>query len=194
MKKEIIDLKDATLIYYPNFFETKIADRHLKKLLDYEKWRHDKIKLFGREIYQPRLTALFGEEGKNYTYSGLEMKPEPFTEDLKVIREKCMKYSEESYNVCLANLYRDGSDSMGWHADNEKELGKKPTIASVSFGAERIFHLKHKNDRTARHKIRLHHGSLLIMKGSTQDFWKHQLPKTKKKVDPRVNLTFRRIY
>ena len=193
MNKEIIELKDASLIYFPKFFPSEKADKYLRYLLNYNKWRHDKIKLFGKEILQPRLTALFGEPGKNYTYSGLEMRPEPFTSEIEEIRKKCIEYIGKPFNVCLANLYRDGSDSMGWHSDDEKELGKNPTIASVSLGAERVFHLKHKTDRTARHKIRLHHGSLLIMKGSTQEFWKHQLPKTKKKVDPRVNLTFRVI-
>ena len=194
MEKEIIDLKDAEIEYYPHFFNKQTSDLYLEKLLDLSQWKQEKIKLFGREIFQPRLTALFGEAGKTYTYSGLEMKPEPFSKELKEIKIECEKYSQSLFNVCLANLYRDGSDSMGWHADDEKELGKNPVIASVSFGAERIFHLKHKKDKTARHKIRLQHGSLLIMKGSTQEFWKHQLPKTKKVSEPRVNLTYRKIY
>lgn len=193
MKKQIIDLQDAQLIYYPNFLGQENADEYFKSLLAYDKWRHDKIKIFGKEVYQPRLTALFGEAGKSYTYSGLEMKPDRFPKQLEEIRQECMKYCETSFNVCLANFYRDGSDSMGWHADDEKELGENPVIASVSLGAERIFHLRHKTNKTARHKIKLEHGSLLIMKGTTQKFWKHQLPKTKKQVDPRLNLTFRKI-
>ena len=194
MKKHEIDLQDGQLEYYPSFFNAKTSDIFLDKLLNLPHWKHEKIKLFGKEIFQPRLTALFGEPGKTYTYSGLEMQPEPFTAELQEIKAKCEQYSNSEFNVCLANLYRDGSDSMGWHSDDEKELGKKPLIASVSFGAERLFHLKHKKDKTFRHKIRLQHGSLLIMKGSTQEFWKHQLPKTKKPVDPRVNLTFRKIF
>ena len=194
MEKEVIALPNADLVYYPDFIKSEKADEYLKCLLNYNMWRHDKIKLFGRQIYQPRLTALFGEKGKNYTYSGLEMQPEPFTAEIEEIRKKCMQYTNALFNVCLANLYRDGSDSMGWHADDEKELGINPTIASISLGAERIFHLKHKKDTTAKHKIRLQHGSLLVMQGTTQEFWKHQLPKTKKKVGPRVNLTFRKIY
>ena len=188
-----IDLIDGELEYYPEFIDKRLADIYLDHLLHLGNWRHDKIKLFGKEIFQPRLTALFGESGKKYSYSGLEMKPEPFTRELEEIRKRCEKYSKTSFNVCLANFYRDGSDSMGWHADDEKELGKKPVIASVSFGAERVFHLKHKKATTAKHKIRLQHGSLLIMKGTTQEFWKHQLPKTKKLVGPRINLTFRKI-
>ncbi len=189
-----IDLLDADLEYYPDFLEKKKADFFLEHLQKLENWRHDKIKLFGREIYQPRLTALFGEAGKTYTYSGLEMKPDPFTSELDEIRKGCELYCQTKFNVCLANYYREGSDSMGWHSDDEKELGKNPIIASVSLGAERIFHLKHKKDTTAKHKIRLQHGSLLIMKGTTQEFWKHQLPKTKKQVNPRINLTFRKIF
>ncbi|TRO65383.1 alpha-ketoglutarate-dependent dioxygenase AlkB family protein [Christiangramia sabulilitoris] len=194
MEKQTFNLKDAKVEYYQYFLTKKNADRYLTQLLKYEKWRHDKIKLFGREIFQPRLTALFGESGKSYTYSGLEMKPVSFTSELEEIRTNCEKVCNSSFNVCLANLYRDGSDSMGWHSDNEKELGDEPVIASVSLGAERIFHIKHKTDKSETQKIRLHHGSLLIMKGKTQESWKHQLPKSKRVVSPRVNLTFRRIY
>ncbi|HKJ49240.1 MAG TPA: alpha-ketoglutarate-dependent dioxygenase AlkB [Christiangramia sp.] len=194
MKKETIILKDGKIEYYQGFLKIEKAYEYFEALLNYDGWRHDKIKLFGREIYQPRLTALFGQPGKNYTYSGLEMIPEPFTKELQEIKDQCEKLTLSSFNVCLANLYRDGKDSMGWHSDDEKELGKEPIIASVSLGAERIFHLKHKKDKTARHKIRLQHGSLLVMRGTTQEFWKHQLPKTKQTLNPRVNLTFRKIY
>ncbi|SDS15387.1 alpha-ketoglutarate-dependent dioxygenase AlkB family protein [Christiangramia echinicola] len=194
MKKHIIQLKNAEIEYYQGFLNEMKANEYLKNLLQLNSWRHEKIKLFGREIFQPRLTTLFGESGKNYTYSGLEMTPEPFTQELIEIKDLCEEISNTNYNVCLANLYRDGRDSMGWHSDDEKELGKEPVIASVSLGAERIFHLKHKKDQTARYKIKLHHGSLLVMKGPTQKFWKHQLPKTKQTVSPRINLTFRKIY
>ncbi|MGA8854960.1 MAG: alpha-ketoglutarate-dependent dioxygenase AlkB [Christiangramia sp.] len=190
-----IALPDSELHYYHNFFKKKEADELLKYFLEFPEWNQDKIKLFGKEILQPRLTALFGEAGKIYTYSGLQMKPQPFTPEIISVKNRCEKYVENlRFNVCLANLYRDGTDSMGWHADDEKELGKRPVIASVSLGEERIFHLKHKKDKTLKHKIRLQHGSLLIMSGSTQEFWKHQLPKTRKQIDPRVNLTFRKIY
>ena len=194
IKRETIRIKDGEIEYYEEFLKAEKANAYLNKFLKLDSWRHDKIKLFGREIYQPRLTALFGESGKNYTYSGLEMIPETFTKELIEIKDQCEEISHTSYNVCLANLYRDGKDSMGWHSDDEKELGKHPIIASVSLGAERIFHLKHKKDKTARHKIRLQHGSLLIMKGTTQEFWKHQLPKTQQSIGPRINLTFRKIY
>ncbi len=194
MKKDLIDLPDASLVYYPHFFSAEKSDIYYDDLLHSLNWKQDKIRMFGKEILQPRLTSFYGEQGKDYTYSGLRMEPQDFTSELTEIKKKCEQYAETAFNVCLANLYRDGSDSMGWHSDDEKELGDEPVIASVSFGAERIFHLKHKTNPTARHKIRLQHGSLLIMKGTTQQFWKHQLPKTKQRVDPRINLTFRKIF
>lgn len=194
MEKELIDLPDASLEYYPHFFVQKKSDQLYERLMTSLNWQQDRIWLFGKHILQPRLTAFYGESGKNYRYSGLEMKPEAFTSELIFIKEQCEKYTGENFNVCLANLYRDGTDSMGWHADDEKELGAEPVIASVSLGAERFFHLKHKTNPTLKHKIRLLHGSLLIMKGTTQKFWKHQLPKTKKIVYPRINLTFRKVF
>lgn len=190
---QTIELKDASLEYYPDFLAQKKADMFTDKILNRTNWKQDKIKLFGKELLQPRLTAYFGEDNKSYTYSGLKMEPEPFPEYLKRLKTEVQELTKEDFNVCLVNLYRDGQDSMGWHADDEKELGENPVIASVSLGAERMFQLKHKHDPTAKYKIRLQHGSLLIMKGSTQKFWKHQLPKTKKVTGPRVNLTFRRI-
>tara|TARA_B100000929_G_C15275078_1_gene341508 strand:+ start:25 stop:609 length:585 start_codon:yes stop_codon:yes gene_type:complete len=194
MKEQII-LENGELEYFPEFLKTNQADSLLKVLKASDLWQQDSIKLFGKKVLQPRLTILFGEKHRTYKYSGLEMHPHPFPEELLLLKEKCESENPETtFNICLANLYRDGMDSMGWHADDEKELGKNPIIASVSLGAERIFHLKHKRIPTAKHKIRLQHGSLLIMKGTTQEFWKHQLPKTRKPVSPRINLTFRKVY
>ena len=119
---------------------------------------------------------------------------EVFPSYMTRIKERCEEICEQSFNACLANLYRDGQDSMGWHADDEKELGTNPVIASVSIGEPRIFHLKHRKDKNLTYKKRLQHGSLLVMRGETQKFWKHQLPKTKKQIGPRINLTFRKIY
>lgn len=194
MKKEVINLANAELVYFPEFYTTEQSDLLYNDLMQSISWKQEKIKLFGREILQPRLTAFFGKPDKTYTYSGLEMQPESFSRTLKEIKRKCAFHTNTSFNACLANLYRDGNDSMGWHADDEKELGPGPVIASLSFGAERMFHLKHTKEPTARYKIRLQHGSLLVMQGQTQEFWKHQLPKTRKNVSPRINLTFRKIY
>lgn len=193
INKQIIELSGAYLEYYPALFSEKESENYLNYFLEFEEWKQETIKIFGKEVLQPRLTALFGEEDKTYSYSGITMKPKPFTPTLLKIKDGCEKHSGEKFNVCLLNLYRDGSDSMGWHSDDEKELGKNPVIASVSFGAERAFHLKHKKDTKLKKKLVLENGSLLIMAGTTQHFWKHQLPKTKKKVGPRVNLTFRKI-
>lgn len=194
MKREITDLQDGKLIYYPNFLETSEANETFKFLLELEEWKQEPIKLFGREIMQPRLTALFGESQKSYTYSGLKMEPHPFPTFMKDLFTACKAVCQVDFNICLANLYRHGQDSMGWHSDDEKELGPQPTIASVSLGEERIFHLKHKLQKGFTYKKRLQHGSLLVMMGTTQEFWKHQLPKTKQQVQPRINLTFRKVY
>ena len=194
MKIEIFDLQDTRLRYVPDFFNAENANFYFEKLQQEVPWKQDKIKLFGKEHFQPRLSAFFAEKNVNYAYSGLKLKPEDFSEEILQIKKSVEKISRLTFNSCLANLYRDGQDSMGWHSDDEKELGKNPVIASVSFGAERIFHLKNKTDKTLKRKISLAHGSLLLMEGATQHNWKHQLPKTKKNIGPRLNLTFRKIY
>jgi alkylated DNA repair dioxygenase AlkB len=121
------------------------------------------------------------------------MQPKPFSKSLLEIKEKIDEISQVVFTSCLANLYRYGADSNGWHSDNEKELGENPIIASISFGEERYFHFKHRTKKTLKHKIKLQHGSLLLMKGSTQNHWLHQIPKTKKDIGKRINLTFRNI-
>ncbi len=194
MKIEIFDLKDARLRYIPNFFNSENANFYFEKLQQEIPWKQDKIKLFGKEHFQPRLSAFFAAQDVNYAYSGLKLKPKEFSEEILQIRKSVEEFSGLTFNSCLANLYRDGQDSMGWHSDDEKELGKNPVIASVSFGAERIFHLKNKTDKNLKQKVSLVHGSLLMMEEATQHNWKHQLPKTKKSIGPRLNLTFRKIY
>lgn len=193
MKAEAIDLPDASLVFIPHFLPKNLADDYFAKLLDQIPWKQEKIKLFGKEHLQPRLSAFFGTEDLSYSYSGITLEVEHFSPELLSIKNRVEEISKTDFNSCLANLYRDGNDSMGWHSDDEKELGKNPVIASVSFGAERIFHLKHKQDPAQKQKIMLPHGSLLIMKEKTQHFWKHQLPKTRKIKEPRLNLTFRNI-
>jgi len=188
-----LNLPDADVVYYPHFFSEKKADRYFETLLNETNWQQDDITVFGKTYQQPRLTALYGENGKSYTYSGITMKPLPFTSLLKEIKDLIETITKETFTTVLLNLYRNGQDSNGWHSDDEKELGKNPVIASVSFGAERVFHLKHKADKNLKKSIQLQHGSLLTMKGSTQKKWKHQLPKTKKVDSPRINLTFRAI-
>lgn len=156
-------------------------------------WQQDDITLFGKTHPQPRLTALFGNEGKPYSYSNIVMQPHRWNPLLTFIKEEIEKVSGVTFTTVLLNYYRDGKDSNGWHADNEKELGTNPVIASVSFGAERFFHLQYNLDKNIKQKILLEHGSLLLMQGQTQHFWKHQIPKTAKPIGPRINLTFRVI-
>lgn len=188
-----LQLPNAELIYYPEYFGTEEADQYFNELLQQTNWRQEDIKVFGKTYQQPRLTALYGDSGKPYSYSNITMYPEIFTTLLKKIKSKIEQVSEHSFNTVLLNLYRDGKDSNGWHADNEKELGKNPTIASISFGETRPFHFKHRTIKTESHKLNLTHGSLLIMKGEIQHYWLHQIAKTKKPIAPRINLTFRYI-
>ncbi len=192
-EKIIFDLPNATIEYYPNLFDLEKSNLLFEKLYQEIPWQQDNITVFGKNHLQPRLTALFGNEGKPYSYSNIVMQPHAWNSILTFIKKEVENISHENFTTVLLNLYRNGKDSNGWHADNEKELGKNPVIASVSFGAERSFHLQHNSILDAKQKIILEHGSLLIMKGETQHFWKHQIPKTAKPIQPRINLTFRSI-
>jgi alkylated DNA repair dioxygenase AlkB len=190
--KITFDLQDAEIEYYPDFFASAIANDLFFKLQNEIPWQQDDITVFGKTHPQPRLTALFGNEGKPYGYSNIIMKPHAWSPLIMFIKNEIEKICFENFTTVLLNNYRTGQDSNGWHADNEKELGRNPIIASVSFGAERVFQLKH-NKLELKQNIILHHGSLLLMSGTTQHFWKHQIPKTKKEISPRINLTFRII-
>lgn len=193
LEKITIDLQDAEVSYFPNFLDPAFASKVFKKLLEETEWQDDEITLFGKTYAQPRRTALYGLEGKSYSYSGITMEPNPFTPLLQQIKRKLDALVGVAFSTVLLNLYRDGTDSNGWHSDNEKELGENPIIASVSLGAKRSFHMKHKGDKNLKYKIFLDHGSLLLMQGPTQHFWLHQLPKSKRIFEPRINLTFRII-
>ena len=188
-----LNLPDAEVIYYPHFFDKEEADSIYAELLNEIPWQQDDISVFGKTYPQPRLTALFGNEGKSYSYSNIKMQPHVWNLLLQKIKSKVESVSDTNFTTVLLNYYRDGKDSNGWHADNEKELGTNPIIASVSFGAERIFQFKHNSYKDQKKSIVLEHASLLLMKGTTQHFWKHQIPKTSKPVGPRINLTFRVI-
>ncbi len=188
-----LDIPNAEIIYYPQFFDHIKSNELLEVLSNTIKWQQDHITLFGKTYPQPRLTALYACNDKPYTYSNITMQPLPFTKPLVFIKNKIEKVCQTSFTTCLLNLYRDGQDSNGWHADDEKELGKNPIIGSISLGEERWFHLRHKINKNLKQKILLEHGSLLIMKGETQTYWKHQIPKTKKKKAPRINITYRVI-
>lgn len=185
------ELKDGTISYDKNFLSSVEASRYFKILRNETAWQQDQIKVFGKVYDQPRLTALFANNNFPYSYSNITMYPSPFSATLLEIKEKVEQQLKKEFTTCLLNLYRHGQDSNGWHADNEKELGKNPIIASVSLGAERMFHMKHRTDNSQKIKINLTHGSLFVMSGRTQHYWLHQIPKTKKHVEERINLTFR---
>jgi len=191
--KKKIKIKDGEL-YYDRFFLNNIeANKYFNLLKKEIQWRQDNIKIFGKIYPQPRLTALYANNNKSYSYSNIKMQPITFTPTLFDIKSKIEKRLNSQFTSCLLNLYRNGQDSNGWHADNEKELGLNPVIASLSLGAERIFHMKHRNYKKEKLKINLTNGSLLVMRGKTQHHWLHQIPKTRKKVEERINLTFRII-
>ncbi|GER60277.1 alpha-ketoglutarate-dependent dioxygenase AlkB family protein [Patiriisocius marinus] len=189
-----LPIPDAEIFYYPNFYEQVKANALFKKLYEETQWQEDDITIFGKTYKQPRLTALYGNNEKAYKYSNIIMFPKKFTETLLELKNDVEKVSPEKFTSVLLNLYRDGSDSNGWHSDNEKELGNLPFIASLSFGAKRSFQLKHITVASQRFKIELANGSLILMGGETQKNYKHQLPKTKRPLTQRINLTFRTIY
>ena len=188
-----LDVSDATIAYYPHFLPKSEATLFFNELLEKVAWQHDDITIFGKTYKQPRLTALYGNNGKPYSYSNIVMRPHPFMAPLTTIKERVENIAKIEFTTCLLNLYRVGKDSNGWHSDDEKELGQNPVIASVSLGEERYFNLRHKKDKSQKHKLLLQHGSLLLMQGETQHNWQHQIPKTAKEVGPRINLTFRVI-
>ncbi len=188
-----LNLPDSDIIYYRNFLEKEAADAYFGTFMKDLDWQQFSIKIFGKTIPQPRLTALYAKAEVPYTYSGLTLFPKKFTLELLELCKELKQYTPAHFTHCLANLYRDGKDSMGLHSDDEKNLGKDPVIASVSLGASRKFKLKHRNNKDQKIEIDLEHGSLLLMMGSTQHYWKHELPKTKPDTGPRINLTFRKI-
>lgn len=188
-----LNLPDSEIVYYPDFLDNNEADAYFDHFKNGVPWRQETIRVFGKEYPQPRLTALYGTNDRTYSYSNITMKPLPFTHELLEIKQKIEILTNVSFTTCLLNRYRDGKDSNGWHADDEKELGTHPTIASLTLGQERFFHLKHKKDKTLKQKLLLEHGSLLIMGGGTQNHWLHQIPKTARPIGERINLTFRII-
>ncbi len=185
--------KDGEVFYLPDFFTKEENKRYYNALLQKIEWQQDKIKLFGKTHDVPRLTALYGNADKPYTYSSITMKSTAWLPELLEIKNKIEEVVKSDFTTVLLNLYRTGKDSMGWHSDDEKELGLNPLIVSVSFGATRIFKLQHNNDKSLRQSLELTDGSLLLMQGQTQHFWKHAIPKTSKITEPRINLTFRVI-
>jgi alkylated DNA repair dioxygenase AlkB len=187
-------MPDAEVIICRSFFDKSESHTLFQDLLNSIRWRQDKMKLYGKERDLPRLTAWYGDDGKSYTFSGIPMYPDAWTQTLLLIKQKIEETVEVKFNSVLLNLYRSGKDGIFWHSDDEKELGKNPVIASVSFGEARRFQMKPKFHKgLEKVEVNLTNGSLLIMKGSTQHCWQHQIPKTAKTIESRINLTFRVI-
>ncbi|MFC4308117.1 alpha-ketoglutarate-dependent dioxygenase AlkB family protein [Steroidobacter flavus] len=191
---DLLDIPDAEIYYAPRVDFGAAPDFVLKQLIEQIPWRSEVINLWGKEYQQPRLAAWFGDAGARYTYSGLSLEPLPWTDLLSTLRSRVEALSEASFNSVLLNYYRDHRDSMGMHSDDEPELGRNPTIASLSFGEQRTFVLKHKFKKDLKSvQLTLESGSLLLMKGATQHHWKHGINKLARPCGPRVNLTFRQI-
>ena len=192
---ELLDIPDAEIYYSPRVDLGADPDAILEELIEEIPWRTDVINLMGKQYQQPRLTAWFGDAGAHYTYSGLSLEPSPWTDLLSTLRSRVEALAEASFNSVLLNYYRDHRDSMGMHSDDERELGKNPTIASVSLGERRTLVFKHRFRKELKPiHLMLESGSLLLMKGATQHHWKHGISKLSQPCGPRVNLTFRRIF
>jgi alkylated DNA repair dioxygenase AlkB len=192
---EALELPNADIVIQRSLFDPQEADDHFDALISEIDWRQEQIRMFDKTTNIPRLTAWYGDDEKPYTYSGIEMQPSPWTERLLVIKTRVESLSETTFNSVLLNQYRDGSDSVAWHADNEPELGPVPVIGSVSFGATRDFQFR-SNDPSGEGvttTIELRHGDVLVMGGDTQKFWNHQIPK-RANASTRINLTFRTVY
>ncbi|MEM1260986.1 MAG: alpha-ketoglutarate-dependent dioxygenase AlkB [Pseudomonadota bacterium] len=189
-----LSLPDSEISLTPSFLAADDADKLLAELISDIAWEQRDIQLFGKTFKQPRLIAWHGDAGASYTYSGTRFEPRPWTKPLQRVRDAVSTSCKSPLNSVLLNLYRDGRDSMGMHADDEPELGPNPVIGSVSLGAERVLTLRHRyqKDQPSR-RIPLPHGSLLVMRGPTQQYWKHGIAKQRRACAPRINLTFRHI-
>jgi alkylated DNA repair dioxygenase AlkB len=186
-------LLDLDIEYYENFLSTAKADSLFLTFCQTLKWTQGYIQLFGLKA-EPRLSCWYGDIGAIYTYSQKKMSPLPWTRELYIVKCEIEEKTGYTFNSALCNLYRNGNDSMGWHSDDEPELGKNPVIASLSLGATRKIVYKHKLNKKLKHELELKNGSLLIMKGSCQHEWLHQIPKQPKIIIPRINITFRKVY
>lgn len=185
---ERIDLKDGHLLYQPDFYSLSTADKLFNFMLDKVPWKQESS-TWGKF---PRLTSYYADKGVKYEYSGVSHQAAEWPDYLTAIKGKIEEITGDKFNSLLLNFYRDGSDSIGWHSDDEKELGNNPVIASISLGGERTFNLRHKTNKD-KWSIVLKNGSLIVMCGTMQHYWQHCVPKTTKPVNPRINLTFRNI-
>jgi len=184
--------RDGRVDYYGKITTNVEANLYFEILLQNIVWKNDEAIILGKHIITKRKTAWYGDSDYLYTYSNTTRRALPWTSELRDLKQLVEKLTETKFNSCLLNLYHDGNEGLAWHSDDEKVLRRNGTIASLSFGAERKFSLKHTKTKQTI-SIVLEHGSLLVMKDETQVYWLHSLPKTKKIVMPRINLTFREI-
>lgn len=191
---EVFKVLDGEILFIRNFLSPTEAKKYFDLLLETINWKQEQISFYGKTYPVPRKTAWYGYEGFDYSYSGIKCTTEIWTKELLEIKTAIEKITlSEDFTGVLLNLYNDGNDKMGWHSDDEKELGINPTIASLSIGETRRFDLKHKQNKDLNYKFELTSGSLLIMRGALQHHWVHQIPVQKKVKNPRINLTFRTI-
>ena len=181
------------LEYFPEFLAPADSGNFFSLLMKQLAWAEETIKMFGKPVKVPRLVCWYGDNNVSYRYSGTEHIGLPWTPELLQIKENIEQHTHQNFNSVLGNYYRNENDSMGWHTDNEKELGKTPCIASISLGQERVFKIRHKQSRVA-HEIILGNGSLLVMSGNFQNEWQHSVPKSKRQMGPRINLTYRYVF
>ena len=186
-------LPHELLDYRPAFFNPVESESLLRTFISPIQWQQETIQMYGKLLQTPRLTAWYGDNDKDYTFSGNKYHPIPWTDDLLSIRNKVEQAAGIRFNSVLLNYYRDGNDSVAWHSDDEYELGVNPVIASVSFGQVRRFDIRHKQEHSRKYAVYLENGSLLLMKGNLQHDWEHRIAKSTKPMKERVNLTFRVI-
>ena len=184
---------DGSAVLFPDFLCESDADKYFSGLHNNTPWEQNFIRLFGKEVSEPRLSTWHAEADLPYTYSGVPRTPHPWKEPLSSLRTACEAHTGQSFNGALLNLYRTGLDAMGWHSDDEPVNGPNPVIASISLGAERRFDFRHKQTREVISVV-LPHGSLLVMSGACQTYWLHRIPKTTRELQPRINVTFRTLY
>jgi alkylated DNA repair dioxygenase AlkB len=190
----VIALDQADLQYWPQWVDEEVAQGWLRTLLHETPWTQPQIRLYGRQFTVPRQVAWYGDASARYRYSGLVHEPLPWTPLLSEIRDLIQPKVGAPLNGVLLNLYRNGQDAMGWHSDDEPELGPEPLVVSLNLGATRRFDFRRKGTSRIEHSIELKHGSLLVMRGPTQHYWQHQIARTRKVTEPRLNLTFRQLF
>lgn len=185
------DLPVGLLEYFPGLFSAEHGDLFLQKFISGTPWKQTVQKMYDKEVVTPRLTAWYGELGTDYSHPGRIADPLPWTPELLIIKDMVEPLAGIRFNSVLLNYYRDGNDSVAWHSDKESILGKRPVIASVSFGQVRSFDIRSKADHCEKYSVRLEHGSFLLMKSGLQEGWEHRIAKSVRPMKARVNLTFR---